>query len=233
MKLLPGFFLLLVVTSFAVGSGVYFNQRQRVANEKASTELPLTKLQDPSISEQEGHEVLLAEEKLSCGFTASVAEGPYYVSGMPALQNGNLNYSNLPGVPLKVSGYVYDGAEGTKPIPNAVVDIWQADNDGAYHPTALRGFVTTNDQGYYEFTTVYPGEYSGRTRHIHVKIRAEGFPELTTQLIVPSLKGDDVSFDEDSISRGLPECHLLKINDQTSPASSEFDFRIANTEKRD
>lgn len=179
------------------------------------------------------------EKKTTCGITAVVTEGPYYVSGMPALPDGNLNEANLPGEVLRVSGFVYEGADTTRAIPNAVVDIWQADNDGVYHPNgngtasryrldqlALRGFVTTNEKGYYEFTTIYPGEYTGRTRHIHIKVRAPEFAELTTQLIVPSLEGDTKTFDEDTVSNGLPECHLLAIDSSKAPDSTLFDFHL-------
>lgn len=80
--------------------------------------------------------------------------------------------------------------------------------------------------GAYKFTTFYPGEYSGRTRHIHIKIKAEGKAELTTQLIIPSLSGDQLTFDEDTISKGLPTCHLLKIDTAGTPQKASFDFRL-------
>lgn len=175
----------------------------------------------------------------SCGITASSTEGPYYVSDITELANGNLNYSNLPGDLLKVSGYVYEGEDNSIPISNAQVDIWQADNSGQYHPNgngraskystdqvALRGYVTTDEQGFYEFTTIYPSEYSGRTRHIHVKVRADGYPELTTQLIVPTQSRDAISFEEDTVSRNLPKCHLLVINTMQNPHATAFDFRL-------
>lgn len=183
--------------------------------------------------------VLTAAEKAQCGITATVTEGPYYVSGMGELQNGNLNYKNEAGSPLTVSGYVYEGLDNTKPQKNTIVEIWHANNNGSYEPNgngasttyatseiALRGYVRTDDTGKYTFTTVYPGKYSGRTRHIHIKVRADGFNELTTQLIVPSLAGDDITFDEDTVSKGLPTCHLLTINHDATPATASFDFRV-------
>lgn len=182
---------------------------------------------------------LTAAEKQNCGITAEVTEGPYYVSGMPELKDGELNFTGMPGNPLIVSGHVYEGTGDSKPIANAIVEMWQTDNNGTYHPNnngpasqyasaglALRGFVKTDANGLYRFTTIYPGEYSGRTRHIHIKIRAPGKDELTTQLIVPSLAGDAIGFDEDTISQGLPNCHLLKIDSSASPATASFDFRL-------
>lgn len=74
------------------------------------------------------------------------------------------------------------------------------------------------------FTTVYPGQYSGRTRHIHIKVSADGFSTLTTQLIL-SLSGDDISFDDDTVSKGLPTCHLLSVAGKEI-AKAVFDFRL-------
>ena len=184
--------------------------------------------------------VLTAEEKKNCGITAEVTEGPYYVSGTDALPDGNLNYSNLPGDLLSISGHVYEGLDTSKPLSSAKIEIWHADNSGSYHPNrngpvtnykmeeiALRGFVTTDAGGAYKFTTVYPGEYSGRTRHIHFKINASGFPELTTQLIMPAKPGDKLTFDDDTVSQGLPDCQLLKVDATTTPATATFDFHVS------
>ena len=184
--------------------------------------------------------VLTAEEKKTCGLTAEVTEGPYFVSGTDALLDGNLNYANLPGDPLAISGHVYEGLDTAKPLANTKIEIWHADNSGSYHPNrngpvtnykmeeiALRGFVTTDATGAYKFTTVYPGEYSGRTRHIHFKIIAAGFPKLTTQLIMPAKPGDALTFDDDTVSQGLPDCQLLKVDSSTTPASASFDFHVS------
>ena len=184
--------------------------------------------------------VLTAEEKKNCGITAEVTEGPYYVSGTAALTDGNLNYGNLPGDALSISGHVYEGLDTSKPLGNAKIEIWHADNSGSYHPNgngpttnykpediALRGFILTDAAGAYKFTTVYPGEYSGRTRHIHFKINAPGFPELTTQLIMPAKPGDTLTFDDDTISKGLPDCQLLKVDATTTPATATFDFHVS------
>jgi protocatechuate 3,4-dioxygenase beta subunit len=183
--------------------------------------------------------VLTAAEKRTCGITAEVTEGPYYVSDTAGLSNGNLNYSVLPGERLEVSGFVYDGTDTSKPLANAKIEIWHADNGGSYHPNgngkassyatgdiALRGFILTGADGSYAFNTIYPGEYSGRTRHIHFKISAAGFPELTTQLIMPAKPGDRLTFDDDTVSQGLPDCQLLKVDVSTAPATASFDFHL-------
>ena len=182
---------------------------------------------------------LSAAEKQACGLTVEAVEGPYHVSGMVELKDGDLNFTRLPGVSIEISGHVYDGLDAAKPLAGAAVEIWHADSDGSYHPNgngpstgyqtaelALRGFVLTDSEGRYRFTTIYPGEYSGRTRHIHFKIRGPGKPELTTQLIVPAKPGDTLNFDEDDIAEGLPNCQLLTLDETSSPAKATFDFRL-------
>lgn len=182
---------------------------------------------------------LTAAEKSTCGLTVEAVEGPYWVSGMTELADGNLNATNLPGPAVEVSGHVFDGLDDTKPVANAEVEIWHADSSGSYHPNgngpatdyqpeeiALRGFVKTAGDGSYRFTSTIPGEYSGRARHFHFKIRAAGKPELTTQLIVPAKPGDTLTFDTDDIAEGLPNCQQLVIDESVSPAKAVFDFRV-------
>ncbi len=185
------------------------------------------------------HRVLSAAEKSSCGLTVEAVEGPYFVSGMPEATGGNLNASGLKGEAVELTGHVYDGATGATPIAGAAVEIWHADSDGNYHPNgngpssgykpeelALRGFVRTDAQGQYRIATIYPGEYTGRVRHYHFKIRAPGKPELTTQLIVPAKDGDGLTFDTDDIAEGLPNCQLLVLDASAAPARASFDFRV-------
>jgi protocatechuate 3,4-dioxygenase beta subunit len=182
---------------------------------------------------------LSAAEKSACGLTVEAVEGPYHVTDMPELAGGNLNPGRLDGQAIEISGHVYDGLGEGKPIAGAEVEIWHADSHGNYHPNgngpssgyqaselALRGFVKTDAEGRYRLTTIYPGEYTGRVRHFHFKIRAAGKAELTTQLIVPPRPGDHLTFDTDDIAEGLPNCQLLTIDESTTPATASFDFRV-------
>jgi protocatechuate 3,4-dioxygenase beta subunit len=186
-----------------------------------------------------GMNKLSESEKASCGITAQVTEGPYFVSGTAALADNNLNSTHLPGTPIAISGFVYEGLDNSKPVANAKIELWHTDDAGAYHPAnngdisnyqpteiAMRGFIMTNDKGEYHFSSVYPGAYSGRTRHIHVKITQPGKATITTQLIIPSKAGDPVTFDDDTVSQGLPTCHLLKFDSAQNPESATFDFRL-------
>src|SRR5262249_6994888 len=70
----------------------------------------------------------------------------------------------------------------------AMIDIWHCDGLGNYSDVGsyighdfLRGYQYTDANGQCGFTTVYPGWYTGRTVHIHFKIRMVGY-DFTAQL---------------------------------------------------
>ena len=91
----------------------------------------------------------------------------------------------MPGTRLIVVGYVLDS--NCQPLPNAWLDFWQADANGIYDNAGytLRGHQFTDAQGRYYLETVVPGEYPGRTEHIHVKVQPNGGSTLTSQLYFP------------------------------------------------
>jgi protocatechuate 3,4-dioxygenase beta subunit len=51
--------------------------------------------------------------------------------------------------------------------------------------------VTTDATGRFTIETVVPGEYPGRTEHIHVKVTPSGGATLTTQLYFPGSTAND------------------------------------------
>ena len=83
-------------------------------------------------------------------------------------------------------------SQACTPLTNAAVDIWHCDAQGFYSGVAarpgggasdtpavdsgtfLRGIQLTGDDGVAEFTTIYPGWYTGRTVHIHMKVHIDG-----------------------------------------------------------
>jgi protocatechuate 3,4-dioxygenase beta subunit len=124
-----------------------------------------------------------AAERLTPAQTA----GPFYKANPPRRHVLN---SGRPGERLMVTGFVL--AKGCRPVPGARVDVWQADGAGNYDNSGfnLRGWELTDAQGRYWFETVVPGEYPGRTPHIHVKVTAPGRRTLTTQLYLPNATGN-------------------------------------------
>jgi protocatechuate 3,4-dioxygenase beta subunit len=115
--------------------------------------------------------------------TVSQTEGPYFKTNSP--ERGSLVSDGMQGTLLTITGQVLS-QDGT-PVANALLDFWQADASGAYDNSGytLRGHQYTDENGNYTLTTVVPGLYPGRTRHIHVKVQAPGGPTLTTQLYFP------------------------------------------------
>ena len=114
-------------------------------------------------------------------------QGPFYTANAPSIQNDMLANSNEVGTRLILSGQVFNLA-CSEVIPNTEIDIWHANDAGAYDDTGynLRGKATTNPQGFYVFETIKPGLYLNganyRPSHFHFKITPPNFPTLITQL---------------------------------------------------
>nr|BFD83802.1 dioxygenase [Streptomyces sp. Xyl84] len=117
------------------------------------------------------------------GPTHDQIEGPYFKPNSPL--RTNLVTSGINGTPLTVSGYVF--GRNCVPLSGVLLDFWQADDAGNYDMAGytLRGHQFTDGKGAFSLTTIVPGLYPGRTRHIHVKAQAPGQPVLTTQLYFP------------------------------------------------
>lgn len=114
-------------------------------------------------------------------------QGPFYKSNAPTRIDGNLGDNTQAGDPILIYGYVVD-AVNAHPIANAEIDIWHADDSGAYDNEGflLRGKVYSDENGFYSFRTIKPGYYLNgntyRPSHIHFKITPEGESSLITQL---------------------------------------------------
>ncbi|MGW1991656.1 dioxygenase family protein [Embleya sp. NPDC001921] len=115
--------------------------------------------------------------------TIAQTEGPYFKPNSPL--RSVLTTPNTPGVPLTVSGYVF--GRQCQPLANVLLDFWQADTNGNYDNVGytFRGHQFTNAQGAYSLTTIVPGLYPGRTRHLHMKVQAPNRGILTTQTYFP------------------------------------------------
>ncbi len=126
--------------------------------------------------------------QLTCGrLTARQTEGPFFKTHTPQrtslLEMGDKNV-------LVVSGLVLSAQ--CKPVTNALLDFWHADELGDYDNQGFRyrGHQFTDAQGRFRLETIVPAEYPGRARHIHVKVQAPGKRLLTTQLYFPNDPGN-------------------------------------------
>ncbi|WP_078628225.1 carbohydrate-binding protein [Streptomyces sp. NRRL F-2664] len=147
--------------------------------------------------------------------TPEQTEGPYFKPASP--ERTSLLEPGMPGTRLTVTGYVFGRA--CLPVAGALLDFWQADTNGAYDNVRyrLRGHQYTDSRGSFALTTIVPGLYPGRTRHLHVKVQAPGRPVLTTQLYFPNepRNATDSIFD--------PRL-LMAVRDAGSGREAAFDF---------
>jgi len=117
--------------------------------------------------------------------TPAQTEGPYFTPNSPLRRS--IVPAGAVGVRLTLTGRVLTTAG--KPVARALIDFWQADAGGAYDNSGyrFRGHQLTDAGGRYALTTVVPGLYPGRTKHIHVKVQPRGGSILTTQLYFPGV----------------------------------------------
>jgi protocatechuate 3,4-dioxygenase beta subunit len=143
----------------------------------------------------------------TCVLDPSVTKGPYWVdekidrSDVRSDTNNKASPNPRPGLPLTLTMTVYAYSGGTcTPLVGAQVDIWHCDASGIYSDTTaqgtsgqnfLRGYQVTDANGAATFTTIYPGWYSGRTVHIHTKVRSFDSGQNTTTEATTQLFFDD------------------------------------------
>jgi protocatechuate 3,4-dioxygenase, beta subunit len=146
--------------------------------------------------------------------TPRQTEGPFYPNKLPLDTDNDLLVVNdgitpAVGEVTYLTGRILD-AKGD-PVRSALVEIWQVDNNGAYihtkdphgenHDKNFQGFgrFLTSSTGEYYFRTIKPVLYTGRTRHIHFKIKRGSKELLTTQCYV---KGEPAN-ERDGIYRSI------------------------------
>ena len=171
--------------------------------------------------------------------TPAQTAGPFYPSSFPADTDGDLvrlrgSEARAEGTVTHVAGRVF-GFDG-KPLPDALVEIWQCDNRGRYlHPgdrggsrdTAFQGYgrVRTGTDGAYHFRTIRPVAYPGRTPHIHFAVVAPGREPLVTQMYVA---GEPLNA-RDGLYASLREAGQRAVTVRLSPANGIEDGALAGT----
>jgi len=138
--------------------------------------------------------------------TPTQEEGPFYPDKLPIDTDNDLliiNDSITPavGAVTHVSGRILDSRGD--PIRNALVEIWQVDNNASYlhsksdnykrRDTNFQGFgrFMTGSTGEYYFRTIKPVLYPGRLApHIHFAIKLKGRDRFTTQMYIKGHPGN-------------------------------------------
>ncbi|NRB27414.1 MAG: intradiol ring-cleavage dioxygenase [Roseibacillus sp.] len=152
------------------------------------------------------------------------AEGPFYPDNLPLDTDNDLLVVNdkitpAVGAVSYLGGVVMD-TRG-QPLRNAVVEIWQVDNQGIYlHSKAngqdkrdrnfqSYGRFLTGSRGQYHFRTIKPPAYPGRTPHIHVAVSHRNKRILTTQLYIEGEKQNANDFLYKRLGGGDPKLQKL------------------------
>jgi protocatechuate 3,4-dioxygenase beta subunit len=128
-------------------------------------------------------------QPLTCGErTRAQTAGPFFKPDTP--RRRSLIEPGAKGERLVVAGTVL--SRECRPVPGALLEFWHCDEEGVYDNQGYRyrGHQFADDGGGYRLETIVPGEYPGRTRHLHVKVQAPGARVLTTQLYFPGDPGN-------------------------------------------
>jgi protocatechuate 3,4-dioxygenase beta subunit len=163
--------------------------------------------------------------------TESTVLGPFHMVESPSRELGADIALDGKGEPCLVTGQV-TGPDG-EPLPGALVDVWQANEDGFYDVQQpgvqpernLRGLFTADGQGRFWFRSIVPryypipddgpvgellaatGRHPNRPAHVHFIVSAPGYRTVTTHLFVddsPYLDSDAVFGVKESLVRAFP-----------------------------
>lgn len=178
------------------------------------------------------------------GASESTVLGPFHVADAPEMPMGANICLDHKGEDMVVSGRILD-TEG-RPIGGAVLDVWQANDEGFYDVQQkgiqpdfnLRGVFRTGPDGSYWFRAVKPkfypipddgtvgkllgrlGRHPYRPAHLHYIIKADGFEPLTTHIFDP----DDAYIGSDAVF-GVKQSLLAEFRKVDDPArAKELEF---------
>lgn len=157
------------------------------------------------------------------GVTPSQTVGPFFAYvltprayGYPEIATGDVATPDAVGERIRIEGYLIDGAG--EPIPDAMIEIWQADGEGRYSTAdmgrnaAFTGFgrADLDSNGYFAFDTVKPGPVPGQdgrsqAPHVNVGIFARG---LLKRLFTRIYFEDEASNADDAVLSLVPSERL-------------------------
>ena len=172
------------------------------------------------------------------GLAASQTVGPFFQIGFEGLYQSDLTFPGLKGRLVTIWGQVFDGDR--LPVPDAVIEIWQANSSGKYaHPEdqqdkpmdlGFTGFgrCPTDAAGRFEFRTVKPGPVPSSTEtpqapHINVSIFMRG---LLDRLVTRIYFSDEDSNRTDEILNLIDPARRSTL--LARPVSGESDAYVWN-----
>ncbi len=130
-----------------------------------------------------------------------------------------------------VGGRILDGAN--EPVPDAMVEIWQADEHGRYRPDFGWGRSGSDGEGRYSFVTRKPGRVADangglQAPHLSVLVFARGLLKpVRTRMYFP----DEDANAEDRVLAALPEADRQALVARARGDALEFDVRLQGDEQ--
>jgi protocatechuate 3,4-dioxygenase, alpha subunit len=171
--------------------------------------------------------------------TPSQTVGPYFAIGLPWPEGPHAVAEGTPGA-ITITGTVYDG--GGAPVPDHLIETWQADPDGrfadlyGYGGTSelpgFRGFArygVEDGDGVFEIVTVKPGrvkEAGGQLQapHIDMTVMARGMLNRVVTRIY--FADEEEANAEDPILRRVPADRRHTLLAQPENGGYRFDVRL-------
>ncbi len=171
--------------------------------------------------------------------TPSQTVGPYFAIGLPYDGQEHAVDPGTPGA-IRISGTLYDGAG--VPIPDHVIEIWQADAEGRFadlhgygDPSDAPGFhgfarhAEEDGEGNFAFLTVKPGRVAGpsgstQAPHIAVTVMARGMLNRVVTRIY--FEDEPAANAEDLILSSVPADRRQTLLAQPQEGGYRFDIRL-------
>jgi uncharacterized protein (TIGR03437 family) len=192
------------------------------------------------------NETIEAADAITCvSTTPTTTEGPYWVD--EKLFRADIRTEPTTGVaregiPLTMVINVQNlSSSGCTPLAGAYVDIWQCDAKGIYSDVAqaynpgggtgsvntngqkfLRGYQISDENGQVRFTTIYPGWYTGRTIHIHIRVRTYNGNTVLSNFV------SQIFFDAGITTTVLADSRYSRTTAISTVNSNDNIYNIAN-----
>ncbi len=194
------------------------------------------------------NETVEAAETITCvAATPTVTEGPYWVDEKlfrSDIRTDPTTGTARAGIPLALTINVENlSSSACSYVSGAYVDIWHCDargiysDESSYNPGGgtgnvttkgqqfLRGYQITDSNGAVKFTTIYPGWYSGRTIHIHVRVRTYSGNTVLSNFVT------QIFFDETVNNAVLSQSAYSRTSNRDTSNSNDMVYNTANRER--
>jgi protocatechuate 3,4-dioxygenase alpha subunit len=142
--------------------------------------------------------------------------GPYFSIGLSRRPENEV----VAGGAVRIEGRVLDG--GGEPVPDAMVEVWQADPDGRHRPGFGWGRCGTDGDGRYSFVTEKPGAVDGQAPHLELLVFARGLLKpVLTRLYFP-----DDAHEDDPVLTALTDEERQTLIAEADGDGFRFDVRL-------